>query len=294
MNWSVGFQEALDYVEEHLTEEIDVAEAARRAACSEFWFQRIFGVVCGMTLGEYVRNRRLTLAGGELSSGDRKVIDVALKYGYESPESFARAFSGFHGVTPSQAKKKGTGLKSFSRLSVNFIWKGGHIMNYKIVKKSAFTLLQRVERHSVDDSLNRNSIPEFWTRVKEDGTVGTLLENAEDKTFLFGVCYGNDRSDEKTFEYAIGVCCRAEGEAPAGFKKREIPAGEWAVFGCVGAMPDAVQQTWHKICSEFFPLSGYQPTYEMDIEAYPDGDMNSSDYSCEIWVPVKKSTVDKP
>lgn len=166
--------------------------------------------------------------------------------------------------------------------------KGGSIMDYQIVEKKAFYVLERVETHSIVDSQNKNTIPEYWTRAKEDGTLQKLLERTSDQTFIYGICYGNERSDSKTFEYSIASVCDADCEVPKGFHIREIPARTWAVFECTGAMPNAVQETWHQICSEFFPTSGYQPTYEMDIEAYPEGDMCASDYHCEIWVPVKK------
>lgn len=115
MDWLTGIQNAINYIEEHLTEEIDYEEVAKEAACSNFYFQRIFGILCGISLGDYIRNRRLTLAGDELSASDDKVIDIALKYGYESPESFTRGFARFHGVTPSEAKKDGSKLKSLRR-----------------------------------------------------------------------------------------------------------------------------------------------------------------------------------
>lgn len=118
MDWITGIQNAINYIENHLTEEIDYDKAAAEAACSSFYFQRIFSILCDISLSEYIRNRRLTLAGNELNASNAKVIDIALKYGYESPESFARAFSKFHGITPSEAKKNGSKLKSFSRLSV--------------------------------------------------------------------------------------------------------------------------------------------------------------------------------
>lgn len=131
MDWITGIQNAIDYMEEHITDELDYADIAKAAACSNYNFQRIFGLLCGFSLGEYIRNRRLTLAGRELSLAKAKVIDVALRYGYESPESFTRAFVKFHGITPSDAKKSGAMLKSFSRLSVQIILKGGNIMEYK-------------------------------------------------------------------------------------------------------------------------------------------------------------------
>lgn len=286
MDWLTGIQNALNYIEEHLTEEIDYDEVAKEAACSSFYFQRIFGILCGITLGDYIRNRRLTLAGSELSTADDKVIDIALKYGYESPESFTRAFSRFHGVTPSEAKKDGSKLKSFSRISVKIILSGGSVMNYKIVKKEAFDVIEKVETHSVEDSENVKSIPEFWSRAHQDGTIRTLLDVTTDRTFIFGICYGNLSENAKTFDYSIAARYAKDAEVPEGFSRNTIPARTWAVFECKGAMPNAMQDMWHKIVSEFFPTSGYQPTYEMDIEAYSEGNMNDPDYYSEIWIPV--------
>ncbi len=288
MDWITGIQNAINYVEDHLTEEISYEEAAKKAACSEFYFQKIFNILCGMTLGEYIRSRRLTLAGNELRATDGKVIDSALKYGYESPESFARAFSRFHGITPSEAKKDGSRLRSFSRLSVKITLSGGNIMNYKIVEKDAFEILERVEAHTTEKAENAKSIPDFWTRARKDGTLTKLLDAAEDKTYIFGVCYGNLPENAKTFDYAIAAKCGRDTTAPEGFRRSTIPARTWAVFECIGAMPDAIQNMWRRIVSEFFPTAGYEPTYEMDIEAYTEGDMGSADYRSEIWIPVIK------
>ena len=288
MDWITGIQNAINYIEEHLTEEIDYEIVAKEAACSSFYLQRIFSILCGMTLGDYIRNRRLTLAGNELSAADDKVIDIALKYGYESPESFTRAFSRFHGVTPSEAKKDGSKLKSFSRLSVKITLNGGNIMDYKIIEKDAFDIIEKVESHLVEDSENAKSIPAFWTRSHNDGTVKKLLDTTTDRTYIFGVCYGNLSENAKTFDYSIAAKCNENTVVPEGFRKNTIPARTWAIFECKGAMPNAIQDMWHKIVSEFFPTSGYQPTYEMDIEAYTEGNMGSPDYRSEIWVPVIK------
>ena len=287
MDYISGIQSALDYIESNLTEPLDYAEIARKAACSEFYFQKIFAVLCGMTLGEYIRSRRLTLAGSELRSADKKVIDVALKYGYESPESFTRAFVKFHGITPSEAKKEGAALKSFSPLSVKLTLKGGNMMNYKIIEKEAFYVLEKASRHSVENAENKATIPEFWTTCRKDGTVETLLKSTNDRTYLFGICY-NSAENQKEFDYSIAAICGNDTPVPAGYRKNLIPARTWAIFECVGAMPKAIQELWHSIVTEFFPASGYHPTYELDIEAYPDGDMNSPSYRSEIWVPVLK------
>lgn len=287
MDWITGIQNAVDYIEDHITDELDFTEIAKRSACSPFYFQRIFGILCGIPLGEYIRNRRLTLAGSELSVTDAKVIDMALKYGYDSPESFARAFVKFHGITPSAAKKNGSALKSFSRVSVQIILKGGHIMDYKIVKKEAFQVLEKVERQSIDDAQNQNTIPDFWTRSRADGTVETLLAQTPDRHFLYGICCDNQPTDSKTFAYSIAALYGG-GAIPDGYRVTQIPERTWAVFRVTGAMPNAIQETWHTICAEFFPTCGYRPTYELNIEAYTDGDMTAPDYKSEIWVPVEK------
>lgn len=288
MDYTKEFGNAIDYIEDNLTDQIDIHEIAKAAGFSAFYFQRIFGVLCGCSLGEYIRNRRLTLAGNELAATDIKVIDAALKYGYESPESFARAFVKFHGITPSEAKKNNSVLKSFSRLSVEIKLKGGSLMNYKIVKKDAFKVLEKISRQDIDDSKNRNTIPDFWTQSHKNGTVEKLLSITDDREYIFGICYGGDLTDKKTFDYSIAALCNDDVEIPNGFRVNEIPARTWAVFECVGAMPRAIQDTWHKICAEFFPTANYEPTYEMDIEAYTAGAMNSPDYRSEIWVPVKE------
>lgn len=288
MDWITGIQNAINYIEEHLTEEIDFDKAAAEAACSSFYFQRIFGILCDIPLSEYIRNRRLSLAGNELNASDAKVVDIALRYGYESPESFSRAFSKFHGITPSEAKKNGSKLKSFSRLSVKITLSGGSVMDYKIIEKDSFEIIEKVETQPIENEINAKSIPDFWTRSHNDGTVKSLLENTIDKTFIFGVCYGNNSDNAKSFEYSIGAVCDGKTIVPKGFRKNTIPARTWAIFECKGAMPNAMQDMWHKITSEFFPTSGYQPTYEMDIEAYAEGDMNDENYRSEIWIPVVK------
>ena len=141
MDWIKGLQRSIDYIEEHLDEEIDYEKVAKESFSSSYHFQRIFALLCGYTLGEYIRLRRLTLAGAELSNGKAKVIDVALKYGYESPDSFAKAFQRFHGITPSQARIDGKMLKSFSPLSIKISLEGGTIMNYRIETKPKMTLV---------------------------------------------------------------------------------------------------------------------------------------------------------
>ena len=285
MDWMTGMQRAMEYLEAHLTEEISYEQVAKCAACSPFYFQKIFSILCGVPLGEYVRNRRLTLAGGEIVSTQEKIIDIALKYGYESPESFTRAFVRFHGVSPSEARRNGAQLRYFSPLSVTLTMKGGTFMEVKIVKKPAFMVMGKTEFHDVKDEENRNSIPAFWARCHKDKTVQKLLERAGEKSFLFGICFAPKQGEDR-FAYTIAAEISPTEEIPAEFEAITIPARSWAVFSCVGAMPQAMQEKWHEICTEFFPTSGYRPTYEMDIEGYTAGDMSSAQYRSEIWIPI--------
>ena len=152
MNWISSLQKAIDYVEEHITEKIDYEKVAKEACSSAFHFQRIFGIMCGITLGDYIRMRRLTLAAQEIMNTDKKIIDIALDYGYDSPESFTRAFSKFHGVTPTEVRSGAT-ITAFSRLSVKLILSGGNLMNYRIEKKDAFKVVckrKQVEKQGSD------------------------------------------------------------------------------------------------------------------------------------------------
>ena len=288
MDWVKSFQQAIDYIEEHITEPLDYECIAREMHISSFYFQKIFSILCGFTVGEYIRNRRLALAGRELVSTDEKIIDIALKYGYDSPEGFTRAFTKFHGAPPNVVRKNGVPVKCFSKLSLSISVKGGSSMDCKIVKKDSFKVLERVETHTIVDSENKNTIPDFWTRAHSDGTVKTLLENTSDKAYIFGICYGNASTDSKTFDYSIAAVCKDNCTAPKGFRVNEIPARTWAVFEVIGEMPRAIQDMFHSIYTEFFPSSEYQPTYEMDIEAYTAGAMDSPDYRSEIWVAVEK------
>lgn len=288
MDWIRSFQRSVDHIEDNLCEPLDIENIARVMNVSAFYYQKIFGIICGITVGEYVRNRRLSLAGSELMTANTKIIDVALKYGYDTPEGFSRAFAKFHGATPSQVRK-GAPIRPFERLSVSIIMKGGNIMNCKIIKKPAFKVAEKRTVQTVTNDENLQTIPKFWEQSHKDGTVKKLLELTPDKEYVFGICYNKPHAEKSTFDYSIAAVIGDNAEIPDGFTVTEIPTRTWAVFECKGAMPDAIQQLWHRICTEFFPSSEYEPTYEMDIEAYTEGDMSSSEYRCEIWVPVKET-----
>lgn len=288
MDWITGISKAIDYIEEHITEPTDYARAAKEACSSPFNFQRVFALLCGYTLGDYVRMRRLTLAGEELLSTDAKVIDVALKYGYDSPESFSRAFARFHGVSPS-AVRKGAAIHSFSRICVKLILTGGSIMEYRIEKKQAAKIIcRRREFTKPGDDYTNREIPEFWNECGRDGSIqklcGYIKDSAQFKGLL-GVCFSTEMTDSG-FPYGIGAEYDGESD-PQDFEIVEIPAYTYAVFTVRGRMPDAFRETYRKICTEFFPQSGYEYGNGVEIEVYPSADVQNPDYTCEIWIAVK-------
>ena len=290
MNWITGLQNAIDYIENNLTEELDYTDIANKAFISPFYFQRVFRVLCNCTLGEYIRNRRLTLAGSELSSSDAKVIDVALKYGYDSPESFSRAFTRFHGIAPSYAKMYGFKLKSFSRLSVKLILDGGNIMNYRIEKKDKIDIIVKKKSFSNDVGQNNEQLPKYWDDCRKDNTIDSLYKYATESGMfggaLIGVCVEDTNKSEVT--YAIGVEYNG-ADITDELNVEQIPAYTWAIFESIGPMPTAFQDLLYKVYSEFFPTSEYHPCGSLDIQVYPNGDMHSPQYKCELWIPIEKN-----
>lgn len=194
MNWIAGIQRAIDYVEQHITENIDYGMAAKEACSSEFHFQRVFGILCGFTLGDYVRMRRLSLAAEELIHSSEKVIDISLKYGYETPESFTRAFVRFHGITPTEARH-GKNVKSFSRLSVKLILTGGSTMDYRIEKMDAFEVICRRKTVAKAGSETATAdISAFWTECQSQGITGDIVSYFPAKPKLkglLGICFSD-------------------------------------------------------------------------------------------------------
>ena len=201
-DWIEGFQASIDYIEQNLTKELDIGKIAKKAALSSFYYQRIFGAMCGMTVGEYIRERRMTLAAQELACSDCKVIDIALKYGYDSPDSFTKAFQRFHGITPAQAREKGTVLRSLAPLHIKITLEGGTMLDYKIVEKSAFTVVG--VKKSFNSETSYTEIPKFWDEWASDmkGLKG-----------MFGVCSDMDGTN---FDYWIADLYMPWEEYPEG------------------------------------------------------------------------------
>lgn len=273
--WIEGIQSAIAYIEDNLTEEITVKDVAEKAYVSEFHFQRIFNVLCGFTVSEYIRKRRLALAAQELSNGDVKVIDVAVKYGYDSPDSFTRAFTKFHGVIPSAAKEKGVKLRDFAPLKINITLEGGTMMEYKIVEKASFTIMGRKRAFNSDDSYDK--IPKFWDEHWRDG-------GNEFVCGRYGLCID---SDGKNFDYYIADDYIPDKDVPEGYETRTLPAGTWAVFPCtLGTLQDTNTRMW----KEWLPnCRGYMLGGNYNIEMYqPLCAENPKESYCELWLPLEK------
>ncbi|QED46931.1 AraC family transcriptional regulator [Cytobacillus dafuensis] len=285
MAWVESIQRAIDYMEDHLLEEISIESIASEANASAFHFQRTFTILTDMSIGEYMRRRRLTLAAQELSRTNCKIIDLAYKYGYDTPEAFTKAFRRQHGVTPSDARKYMGKLKFYERLIIQVILKGAEPMKYNVLERESFQVVGIKKEFSLVNNENFIGIPKMWDQVNSDGTCDKLarITNGQIKGVL-GVC-AVGTNPGKAIDY--WVAAEYNGEVPEGFSTLEIPAAKWVVFEVNGPMPDAMQNKWKQIFSEWFPTSGYKHAGIPELEVYSDDDVNKDDYYSEIWIPVK-------
>lgn len=299
MDWITGIQNAINYIEDHLDSQIDYDQAARESFSSSFHFQRVFSILCGYTLGEYIRNRRLTLAGAELAAGKGKVIDVAAKYGYESPDSFAKAFQKFHGITPSQARGGGAVLKSFSRLRVKVSMEGGTVMNYRIEEKEAMVLTGYKRRFSGDPSDKEMQDHNF---ACENRLYQYLLQGmSRDHVNSYQVLTNFD-SDGYDFyfahqlpKWALEDFDEDLGEMARNFENLQIPAGLYMVCETERCKypTNLIDPLRKQAVSEWLPTSGYELRAAPEIAVihwfWEDGNetLNNSKY-CEVWLPIQE------
>ena len=266
-------------MEDHLTDEITLADIAKSVNLSAFHFQRAFSLLTEMSPAEYLRKRRLSQAGAELADGKSKVVDVALKYGYDSPESFTKAFTRFHGSSPMQVKN-GSSIRFMNRYTLRITIDGGGIMEYRIEKWEAMDLLVHTGRFHAETS--EQEIPAFWDAYYAS-------EELRKVPGYLGVC-AQQKTDDDVFSYGIG--CRAsdvEG-VPEGFEILHLPENTWAVFKCVGPTPKAVQEMWERIYREWLPVADYELVPDYEIENYLPGNPASRNYVTEICFPAKRKT----
>ncbi|MEJ9228027.1 AraC family transcriptional regulator [Peribacillus butanolivorans] len=287
MGWVESIQKAINYMEEHLLDDLTIESISRQANASAFHFQRTFTILTDISVGEYVRRRRLTLAAQEISRTNCKIIDLAYKYGYDTPEAFSKAFRRQHGVSPSEARKYIGKLTFYERLVIQVILKGEIPMKYNIIERDSFQLIGIKREFSLVNGENLIGIPKLWDKVNSDGTDDQLgkLNNGQIKGLL-GVCVDKRILEQnETMDYWIAT--EYDGQVPEGYSSLTIPASKWVIFEVHGPMPDAIQEVWKRIFSEWFPTSGYEHAGTPEMEVYTDDDASNPDYYSEIWIPVK-------
>lgn len=280
---------ALKYIEENLTGEIDFKEVARLAYCSEYHFKRMFSFLAGVSLSEYIRRRRLTLAAFELNNSRMRIIDIAIKYGYNSADSFTRAFQSLHGITPSEARNNGQLLKAFPPMTFQLSIKGGNEMNYRIVEKEAFSIVGIMKRVPIVFNGVNPEIADMWQSLNIE-KINKLkeLSNIEPYGLISASTnFSEGRMEEKGgLDHYIGVATTKE--CPDDLAKLEVPSTTWAVFEAVGPFPETLQNVWGRIYSEWFPSSNYEQAHGSEVLWNESKDVTSPTFRSEIWIPVLK------
>lgn len=285
MEWTEAIREAIDYMEAHLTEDIATKDVAEHVCISPFYFHKGFSILCGYSPAEYIRNRRLSLAAGELAASDISVTELAMKYGYDSPDSFARAFARFHGCAPSAVRRERATVKTFAPLKLTISLKGGYMMDYRIVKKESFSVLAMCREFGYENA--KQEIPAFWKEYYAAG-------NGQYVCGMFGINIDPEKGNEK-FEYLIADVYNPAGDIPQGFTVRTVPAFTWAVFPCRGPVSATLQDINIRLFSEWLPGqkeyrwgAGYCVEMYDAPDKYPKG-TEDENYYAEIWIPVEKN-----
>lgn len=274
---TANIHNALEYIEAHLTQEMDIRDVAKQACLSPFYFQRVFSALCGLGVWEYIRCRRLSLAAQEISESDIRIIDAAAKYGYDSPDSFCRAFRRFHGLLPSGARKPGANLRTFDPIQIKFSMEDRSMLEYKIVQKPQFTLVGMERQFHPETSYQE--IPKFWDEVMAMKNCPLLGS--------YGICLDEDIQDG-AFTYLIADNYVPWKEVPEGLIVKVIPASAWAVFPCRGPLPQALQEVNTRMWCEWLPnCKDYRLSRNLNIEMYGPPAKNPEDTYSEIWLPVE-------
>ena len=278
MEWIERLNDAVGYIEEHLTEEIDYERLGKIACCSSYHFQRMFTYMAGVPLSEYIRRRRMSLAAVDLQSTGIKIIDVAGKYGYNSPTAFNRAFQSVHGIAPSAVKNEGVSVKSFPPVSFKIIVKGVEEMNYRIETKDAFRIVGVSVPLEKDIEKNFAVIPRKWQEIVMNGTLQKLTGLMD--TQPMGVLGVSTCNDTEPWRYYIAV---ASSQTDRDLEEYTVPAATWAVFPGTGTN-QSIQDLERRIVTEWLPTSGYEYGSAPDVEVYLNPDPQNAQY--EVWIPV--------
>ncbi len=315
VTWQERMNAALGAIEAGLDGNLDWDTVAATANCSLYHFFRVFEVVAGMSAGDYLRRRRLSKAALDLAAGGFRVIDVALRYGYETPESFSKAFKRTFGVKPSELGPGGPALALFTPMKVSLVLKGAQEMKYRIEEREAIDVIGPTLRTGSDGGRNLREIPAYWQECMQNGSFGKLVAACGPMGIL-GICLPAADARTGEFDYMIGVEAgavpgtesgagsvpdsgqeRSKSERlPAEWKRARIPASTYGVFESLGPMPLSIQEVWKRVFSEWFPASGYEHAGTPDFEVYPPfmpgdprGDGDSPECYAEVWVPLRKS-----
>lgn len=281
MDWIERLNQTINYIEEHLAEEIDYSKLAQIACCSTYHFQRMFTYMAGISLSEYIRRRRMSLAAIDLQDGKDKIVDIGLKYGYSSPTAFNRAFQSVHGVAPSMIKREGAIIKAYPPISFKITIKGAAEMNYRIEEKEAFRIVGVSSPLSKEIENNFQIVPQMWQKASVDGTIEKLASMMNTQPMgLLGVSACNN---EEEWKYFIAVSASAAIDHT--LEEYLVPASTWAVFAGSGTS-QSIQELEQRIITEWLPTSGYEYANAPDIEVYLNPDPNNAQY--EVWIPVVK------
>ncbi|REK74999.1 AraC family transcriptional regulator [Paenibacillus paeoniae] len=282
MDWVERMNQAIAYIEDHIMDEIDYGEAAKVANCSTYHFQRMFPYMTDVSLSEYIRRRRLTLAAFDLQNGNEKVIDIALKYGYESPEAFARAFQQLHGTTPTKARNVGIKLKAYPLISFQMTIKGVQEMDYRVEELGRFSIVGKQTMVSTEQAYN--TIPGLWAVAREEGLFDDLWQIRDSEHpigGILGVCADGAWGQNDEFLYILSIA--SQHEPPAGMVKRDFAASTWVVFEAEGP-PDHLPDLWRRLYTEWLPVAAFELGNLPAIEVYLPPEANKN----ELWVPVSR------
>lgn len=289
MDTLTSMNKALEYIEENLTDELDYSQISKIAFCSEYHFKRMFSFLAGISLAEYIRRRRLTLAAIELKNKNLRIIDIAVKYGYISADSFSRAFQNLHGILPSEARKENAQIKAYPKMTFQLSIKGGNEMNYKIVEKQSFKIVGFKKRVSMvfkginPEIADMASLltPEIIKQLKSISNVEPLGIISASTNF------SEERMEGKgELDHYIGVASNSDDTAS--FDVLNVNSGTWAVFEAIGPFPETLQDVWGRIYSEWFPSSGYETVIGPEILWNENPDTGNPKYKSQIWIPVRK------
>lgn len=283
MDWKEKLRLIIEYAEDHLQrteEEIDPREISKIAGCSFDFFQKVFSYMNGISFSDYIRYRKLTLAGYDLKSTNKKVLDISYQYGYSSPTSFTKAFQQFHGFPPKEARDSGAKLRVYPKMRFPV----GQQYAWRLEEKEALRLIGKSVKIPCENNLAYEKIPEFWNECQRNGSFAQLISMDEgERKGLFGL-FTSFSDDKSEMDYALMVL--SDRELPAGFHEILLPKTTWAVFDCKGPVPEAIQKGWAYLNEEWLTQYPFRHAPCPEVEWYSEGNAYDKNYFSQIWIPV--------